>query len=49
MMLSDCRGTPPRPGGACRYLMALAVEAGRADTVRDWLRMSWRVQSGDRM
>jgi GNAT superfamily N-acetyltransferase len=33
----------------CGYLMALAVQAGRAGTVRDWPGMSWRVQSGDRM
>ena len=53
-MYSTC----PHEGAAARrlglaaragYLMALPVEAGHADTVRDWPRMSWRVQSGDRM
>jgi len=31
------------------YLMALAVQAGCAGTVRDWEGMPWCVQSGDRM
>lgn len=38
-------GLAARPG----YMMALALQAGHASTVRDWAIMSWRVQSGDRM
>lgn len=38
-------GLATHPG----YLMALALPADGAGTVRDWARMSWRVQSGDRM
>jgi hypothetical protein len=38
-------GLAAHPG----YLMALALQAGHASTVRDWPGMSWAVQSGDRM
>lgn len=38
-------GLAAHPG----YMMALALQAGHASTVRDWASMSWRVQSGDRM
>lgn len=31
------------------YLLALALQAQHAATVRGWERLSWRVQSGDRM
>jgi hypothetical protein len=31
------------------YMMALALQAGHDSSVRDWPRMSWVVQSGDRM
>jgi hypothetical protein len=31
------------------YMLALALQAGGASSVRDWVNMSWRVQSGDRM
>ena len=53
-MYSTCQheaAAARRLGLAARsgYLMALAVEAGRTGTVRDWARMAWRVQSGDRM
>lgn len=53
-MYSTC---PHEAAAACRlglaahagYMMALAVQAGHASSVRDWARMLWRVQSGDRM
>ena len=38
-------GLAAHPG----YMMALALPAGHATSVRDWASMSWRVQSGDRM
>lgn len=38
-------GLAAHPG----YMMALALQAGHAATVRDWETMPWRVQSGDRM
>jgi GNAT superfamily N-acetyltransferase len=38
-------GLATHPG----YMMALALQAGHACTVRDWASMSWRVQSGDRL
>jgi hypothetical protein len=38
-------GLAEHPG----YMLALALQAGHASTVRDWANMSWRVQSGDRM
>jgi GNAT superfamily N-acetyltransferase len=38
-------GLAAHPG----YMMALALQAGHASTVRDWASISWRVQSGDRL
>jgi hypothetical protein len=38
-------GLAAHPG----YMMALALQAGHASTVRGWAGFPWRVQSGDRM